>query len=427
MRAVVIVANGWNAGWLGCYGNEWAQTVNLDRLAAESVVFDQHFATNPVPNEYLRSHAAGRYVDPAAIGVQFAGANLFRLLRRHGIRTVRVRDLDAPGPVRGEDEWDETAAVPRSPEISRGEALFGVAARKLEELAGVDDWLLWVETDRLLPPWTVSPDFFEEYAQDMVLGEEEQAALPEPWCIPPAGKAELSGGEYELLHGTFAAVISEWDAELGEWFDLFRELGFDRSALWAVTSGHGLSLGEHDWIGPDAERLHEELVHIPLLLRLPGAAEAGRRVASMTQSIDLLPTLLDAFGRPAPDAIQGQSLLPLTASAGTSRIQWSWQGLYAGNRMEWALRTPEWACLLSSGNELPPMLFRKPEDRWEVNDVRQQHLEWAEYLESARREIERSAHDPGIALPELKRYDEIIEPPSVVPEEDQDDGPDEES
>jgi hypothetical protein len=279
-------------------------------------------------------------------------------------------------------------------------------------LANVEDWLLWVETDRLLMPWTVSADFFEEYARDIVLGEEDQASLPAPWSGPVAGIAALSGGEYELLHGTFAAVVSEWDAELGEWFDLFRELGLDESAIWAITSGHGLSLGEHDWIGADAQRLHEELVHIPLLLRLPGADEAGRRVPFMTQSIDLLPTLLDAFGRPIPGDIHGLSLLPLAAGSQDALRPCSCQGLRLGNRMEWALRTPDWASLVSSGNEFPPLLFRKPEDRWEVNDVRQQHLEWAEYLESTRREFEKAIQGSSVELPKLKDYDEVIEPVS---------------
>ena len=63
-----------------------------------------------------------------------------------------------------------------------------------------------------------------------------------------------------------------------------------------VTSGHGLSLGEHGWIGPTGDRLNEELVHVPLLLRLPKAEQAGRRVVLQTACVDLLPTLVDLCG-----------------------------------------------------------------------------------------------------------------------------------
>ena len=50
MRIVVFVARGCPTGWLGAYGNEWVATPNLDRLAAESVVFDRHISDRPDPS-----------------------------------------------------------------------------------------------------------------------------------------------------------------------------------------------------------------------------------------------------------------------------------------------------------------------------------------------------------------------------------------
>ncbi len=320
-----------------------------------------------------------------------------------------VHDLNEPSAIGSAGDWDEWVTIPALQDVSRGEALFGIVAQKLEELADVDDWLLWVETDRLLPPWTVSEDFFEEYARDIVLSEdEEEEGIPEPWCNPPAGKAELSGGEYELLHGTFASVVSEWDAELGEWFDVFRELGLEESAIWMVTSGHGLSLGEHDWIGTDAQRLYEELVHIPLLLRLPGAEEAGRRVPFLTQSIDLLPTICDAFGQ-TTTGVRGSSMLPLAGGSQMPLHDVLFQELPCQDRLEWALRTEEWSVLVSSDGGHPSFLFRKPEDRWEVNDSRQQHMEWADYLGTILRQVAEGKCGDHEFSPKLKHYSDIAE------------------
>src|SRR5271169_1712972 len=42
MKIVVIEALGLHLGYLGCYGNDWVATPNIDRLASESVVFDRH-------------------------------------------------------------------------------------------------------------------------------------------------------------------------------------------------------------------------------------------------------------------------------------------------------------------------------------------------------------------------------------------------
>ncbi len=46
MNVIVIACNGLNVGWLGPYGNPWIATPNLDRLAAEGVVFDNHYVAN---------------------------------------------------------------------------------------------------------------------------------------------------------------------------------------------------------------------------------------------------------------------------------------------------------------------------------------------------------------------------------------------
>jgi arylsulfatase A-like enzyme len=49
MRTVVIAAHGCPVWPLGAYGNEWIATPNLDRLAAEGVTFDRHYARHPDP------------------------------------------------------------------------------------------------------------------------------------------------------------------------------------------------------------------------------------------------------------------------------------------------------------------------------------------------------------------------------------------
>src|SRR5258707_14289088 len=47
MRVTLIIADGLQTAALGLYGNDWIATPNLNRLATEAVVFDQHFADAP--------------------------------------------------------------------------------------------------------------------------------------------------------------------------------------------------------------------------------------------------------------------------------------------------------------------------------------------------------------------------------------------
>ena len=47
MKVLVLAPRGLHLGFVGCYGNDWVATPNLDRLAAEGVVFDQHLLDRP--------------------------------------------------------------------------------------------------------------------------------------------------------------------------------------------------------------------------------------------------------------------------------------------------------------------------------------------------------------------------------------------
>jgi len=158
--------------------------------------------------------------------------------------------------------------------------------------------------------------------------------------------------------------------------------------LLMVGSERGLALGEHGIVGDWRPWLHDELIHLPLLLRLPYAAEAGRRVAALTQPIDLLPTLLGALGVAPPDS-HGHDLLPLARGQAEQVRAYTCTGLAWAGTQEWALRTPDWGLVLPLQTLQDTMrgrqLFVKPEDRWEVNNVNQHHLELADHLEETLR------------------------------------------
>ena len=61
MNVIVVVCNSVHLGFLGAYGNAWIETPNLDRLAAEGVVFDHHFPENLTTLPTRRSWWTGRY------------------------------------------------------------------------------------------------------------------------------------------------------------------------------------------------------------------------------------------------------------------------------------------------------------------------------------------------------------------------------
>ncbi len=82
--------------------------------------------------------------------------------------------------------------------------------------------------------------------------------------------------------------------------------------LLVVTSDHGEAFGEHGYLWHE-RGVYDELVRVPLLVRLPGGELPGE-ITALTQSIDLLPTVFDLIEVPYPrQGVQGRSLLPVMA------------------------------------------------------------------------------------------------------------------
>src|SRR5262249_54454632 len=147
----------------------------------------------------------------------------------------------------------------------------------------------------------------------------------------------------------------------------------------------GQNLGEHGLIGDFRPWLHEEVVHLPLFLRLPGGEEAGRRVAHLTQTVDIAATILDACGIEKPADWPGHSLLPMCRSGGPVR-SYVCMGNEYSEAAEYVLQTADVKIIVPQrilpGDPLrTPMFFVKPDDRWEVNNLWQQNLDYAEELE----------------------------------------------
>lgn len=450
MNVIVFALRGCPVVALGPYGNEWIATPNLDRLAAEGVVFDRHISDCPDPTAAGRAWRTGRHQvpplppsppagegsvvgdaastphpNPPPLGGREQDGDLLAVLKARGVRTVLVRNTRVQNDAHADfyAGWDDLFdARPDPADRSPADALLRTLPAVLDNLAGTAGWLLWVEIDHLLPPWVVRQDVFDVYIGDLIEDDEpeeedeaeedsdgegepeeegdedEHEQEPEvepvqPWADPPTGWFDRDDlASWELLHRSFAAVVTVFDADLGRAFELLRARGLDRSAAWVLTADRGLPLGEHGLVGPHRPWLHEELVHVPLVVRLPAAAEAGRRVPALTQPADLMPTLAEWFRVERPATAHGVSLLPLLRGEAESVRAFACSGLVLGPAGEWAIRTPEWALLVPASphpddtERREPLLFEKPDDRWEVNDLRPRHLERAEELEAVLRQ-----------------------------------------
>ena len=212
-------------------------------------------------------------------------------------------------------------------------------------------------------------DVFEVYLEEILedLEPQENDEPLTPWIDPPTGEFDLDDlAAWEWLHRTFAATLTCFDAEFGRLLAFLGERDFLNRSTIALTADYGFPLGQHGMIGLHRPYLHDELVHLPLLVRRPGAVTAGLRFAKFTQTEDLLPVLANQ-GIPERSSVVSHWKTPDAEEA--------------------ALRTESHTLLLplqESDEEEPrdPQLFAMPDDRWEVNEIRQANLDLADELEA---------------------------------------------
>ncbi len=111
-------------------------------------------------------------------------------------------------------------------------------------------------------------------------------------------------------------AILKTDANLGRFFDLLRERGLYDEAVIVVTGDHGESFA-HGLYSHGC--LWEDIVHVPLIVKLPRQAHGGTRVATSVQLVDVYPTLLELAGaNPRRPWLHGRSLLGLLADPALS-------------------------------------------------------------------------------------------------------------
>jgi len=106
--------------------------------------------------------------------------------------------------------------------------------------------------------------------------------------------------------------IRAMDYEIARLLERLEELGLRDDTLIAFAADHGEEFLEHGnhWHGHSA---YGELVNVPMFVTWPGVVPGGLVIDRTTQSIDLMPTLLELARLPVPDEAQGESLLPLMA------------------------------------------------------------------------------------------------------------------
>jgi arylsulfatase A-like enzyme len=113
----------------------------------------------------------------------------------------------------------------------------------------------------------------------------------------------------ERLRALYDGELTYHDKWFGHFLDRLRQLGVLDDTVIVYTADHGEEFFDHGSVG-HGHTLYEELLHVPLAIRFPGAIRGGTRVAEPVELVDVVPTILEMTGRePLPEA-EGRTLTP---------------------------------------------------------------------------------------------------------------------
>lgn len=149
--------------------------------------------------------------------------------------------------------------------------------------------------------------------------------------------------ERDLRHiiALYDGEIAWTDYHVGKMINDLKEAGLLEKTIIAVTSDHGTEFFEH---GDKAHRktLFDEVIRIPLIIRYPAILPAGVRVHAQTRLIDAAPTLLELAGLPAMENVMGHSLVQLVSKQKPGFDNTAISELFSVGRSMRTLRTLAW-------------------------------------------------------------------------------------
>ncbi|MFN2201387.1 MAG: sulfatase, partial [Caldilineaceae bacterium] len=233
--------------------------------------------------------------------------------------------------------------------------------------------LAWIDSFDPHEPWDPPPRF-DAYTDPAYGGKR--------LILPMGGLMQSWATKQEIRHirGLYAGETAFVDHCLGRLFQALKDLGYYDDSVIVLLADHGHPLGDHDKFLKGEDRLYNELLKVPFMIRLPGG-EGARRTRAIVQFHDLLPTLFDLTGMAnSTTAMHGRSFLPVLRGDTDSHRQAVVTGYHEG--IHRCTRDRTWSLIQCPPGEQDE-LYNLVEDPRERTNVIEQYPEEARRLSRA--------------------------------------------
>ena len=420
---LVIMYDQIAASALRCYGNPTTKTPNIDRLAAEGVVFDNAYCNSPLctPARYclmtgqLPTQTGG--YDNAAY-LPSTVPTVAHYLRAAGYRTMLSGKMHFVGPdqLHGFEERRTTDIYPAdfgwtpdwtnfderidwwyhnmssvtgagvaevTNQLLYDDEVGNNAVRALHDAARADDgrpFFMVASFTHPHDPYVTRRQYWDLYdgvdipLPRVGLAEESHPHTKRLMHVSDMANATITDDDVRRARRAYYGNVSYVDDWTGRLLATLDALQLRNDTVVMLVADHGDLLGEHGlWYKMS---FFEDAVRIPLVVHAPARFAAGR-VAAPVSLVDVLPTLADLAGAPAPvQPLAGTSLVPLLNHASTTSAVEATERTVVGEYMAEGsiapvvmLRHGEWKFIHSPVD--PDQLFHLASDPDEVRNLAQ--------------------------------------------------------
>jgi arylsulfatase A-like enzyme len=340
------------ADHLGAYGYERDTSPFIDSLARRGVRFDDAVSASSWTLPAHMSLLTGRL--PSSHGVNDSTDRLRRgvptlakLLRSAGYRTTAFVSWVFLSPGfgfgRGFDEYFDLIPPPSQRDATSRHAIKAEAfvSRVLEWLPAErsEPWFLFLhlfDPHIDYEPPLEDARVFDPDLEDVSAGHYD-AIKPYIRGLDASAPA-MAEADAERVRALYDGEIRYVDRQLARLFEALGERGMLDDTLVVLTADHGEEFGEHGSMEGHGWTLYDEVLHVPLILVLPDAHQAGRSIAGQVRTIDVVPTVLALTGVPPPEGLDGRSLVPRLEGLPPPDDAIAFSQISRNNRM-WSART----------------------------------------------------------------------------------------
>ncbi|MEA3399783.1 MAG: sulfatase [Armatimonadota bacterium] len=333
---VLISVDTLRADYVGYAGGP-VRTPNIDSLAAESYTFEQAYSVAPWTRPSFASFFSSRYPSEMGVarslGLTGAGADstlyawdteaemLAEIMNAAGYTTAAVVTngnlTTAAHADQGFDLFRHVAVPPVPGDLRIGQELSRLRLLPRQLLTTVDDRERADEVTRVVEqavggaeggPALIWVHYMDPHGPyDAPTAPEELRVYPGTPTV--AGWANSSPEERQRIRDAYVAEVEFFDRWLRRLVAVLRSADLWDHSLIVLWSDHGEEFWEHGgW--EHGQSLFNELLHVPLLIRLPGQRE-GHTIADPVSLLDVAPTVLELCGLDVPKAMHGRSIAPL--------------------------------------------------------------------------------------------------------------------